>query len=88
MRNSTRRIITIAMAVGGLTLLGTGGAFAAADGAGAVHPGHAAVAVQISGSTQANPPQGGEAPGPTHPFCEGGTPLLGTPLCPAKWPPS
>lgn len=32
----------------------------------------------------ARPPDGGEAPGPTHPLCEGGTPLLGTPACPTK----
>jgi len=83
------RSLTIALAVGGLTMLGTGGALAATSGASTHHqPAPAAVAAAAGGSTQANPPEGGEAPGPTHPFCEGGSPLLGTPACPTKWPPS
>jgi hypothetical protein len=89
MLNSRRRLLTIVLAVGGLTMLGTGGAWAAADGAAPHHqPGPAAVAAPTTGSTQANPPEGGEAPGPTHPFCEGGSPLMGTPFCPSKWPSS
>ena len=88
MFNHRRRLLTIALAVGGLTMLNAGGAWAAVDGASTHHqPGHAAVAA-TAGRTQANPPEGGEAPGPTHPFCEGGSPLMGTPFCPSKWPPS
>jgi hypothetical protein len=114
MLTSPRRRLTVALAVAGLTMLGTGGALAAADSAGGVpggsnpvctapgsplastpacasthqDPGRTAMAAQTSEGTQANPPEGGEAPGPTHPFCEGGSPLIGSPLCPSKWPPS
>jgi len=96
MLKSRCRTLVIALAVGGLSMLGTGGASAAADGATAVpRSGHqttagggAARPVATETGTPAGPPEGGQAPGPTHPFCEGGSPLLGSPLCPSKWPPS
>jgi hypothetical protein len=87
MLSSRRRILTIALVAGGLTMLGTGGALAAVDGASAL-PGSSHPAMVAATGTQANPPQGGEAPGPTHPFCEGGSPFIASPLCPSKWPPS
>jgi hypothetical protein len=83
---SRRRILTATLAVGGLTMLGTGGASAAV--AGPAVPVRQPVVAAPAASPQANPPEGGEAPGPTHPFCEGGSPLLGTPFCPSQWPPS
>jgi len=46
-------------------------------------PGHQSVLPAVP-RADAHPPEGGEAPGPTHPLCEGGTPLLGTPACPTK----
>jgi hypothetical protein len=85
MINTRRRILTIVLAAGGLTMFGAGGALAAAPHAQSAHP---AVVTHSQGGTQADPPEGGEAPGPTHPFCEGGSPLLGSPFCPSKWPPS
>ena len=88
MLNSRCRLLTIALAAGGLTILGTGGALAATSGASTHHQPAPAVAAVTGPSTQANPPEGGEAPGPTHPFCEGGSPLVGTAACPTKWPPS
>ena len=40
-------------------------------------PGHTAAA-------EATPPPRGDAPGITHPVCEGGSELTGTPACPSK----
>lgn len=113
MLNSRHRLLTIALAVGGLTMLGTAGALATVDVPGSAPGGNnpvctaphsplastpacashqdlaqPAVAAESGAGVQADPPEGGEAPGPTHPFCEGGSPLLGSPLCPSKWPPS
>ena len=47
-------------------------------------PGHSALAQAQVPVADAQPPQGGEAPGATHPLCEGGNPLTGSPVCPSK----
>jgi hypothetical protein len=46
-------------------------------------PGHSAFNPGQAGA-DAQPPQGGGAPGPTHPLCEGGDALTGSPVCPSK----
>jgi hypothetical protein len=79
----TTRALTIAVAAGALSLFGAGGALTLAAGSATqLAPGHQADVA--AASPDAYPPQDGDAPGPTHPLCEGGTPFLGTPVCPTQ----
>jgi hypothetical protein len=110
MLNRTYRTMTMALAVGALSLTGAGVALAAGGGSGAAPggpnplctapgsplkstpactaapqpPGHSARTGDQARSNDGQPPAYGDPPGPTHPLCEGGDALTGSPLCPSK----